>query len=296
MIIVRLSGGLGNQLFQYAAGRALSIRNNCRLYLETSFYKRSPNRTLALQHFRVNGIFVSPWDVYKEMGWMLMYLPDLFRGKNRVFSDAIHQYKEHGQTFEPALFGVPTPVVLDGYWQTEKYFAEYRDLLIEELTLDVIPAGVAALHQRLGSENSVALHIRRGDYVANPMVNAIHGTCSDHYYLAAAQLMRERIEQPRFYIFSDEPAAAREWAARIGNAEAVCDLANGDTFTEFYLMQHCRHQIMANSSFSWWAAWLNRNPDKTVISPQQWFARSDYDTSDLYPASWIQLPSNHTHA
>ena len=138
------------------------------------------------------------------------------------------------------------------------------------------------------STNAVSIHFRRGDYVDQPETNKTHGTCTKEYYQKAVDLMASRIVNPHFFLFSDEPEWIKE---NFSTAIPSTHVAGYPGFIDMYLMGLCRHNIIANSSFSWWGAWLNINPDKIVIAPTQWFAIDEINNKavDLVPSNWIRL-------
>jgi len=134
--------------------------------------------------------------------------------------------------------------------------------------------------------NSVSIHFRRGDYVTNPLTSQHHGVCSNKYYQDAISLLKSKISQPHFFLFSDEP----EWLkTNVSLQEPFRIIDNNPGYVDLYLMSNCKHNIIANSSFSWWGAWLNNNPDKIVIAPHKWFNEPGINTYDLIPETWIRL-------
>jgi len=143
--------------------------------------------------------------------------------------------------------------------------------------------------QQILAKESISLHIRRGDYVSNVYTNSVHGTCSLDYYQQAVTLLESKLNNPHFFIFSDDLAWAKEHLSFIENVTFVELDVNIPDHDEMFLMSQCLHHIIANSSFSWWGAWLNKNLDKIVIAPKRWFIDETYNTSDLIPDAWIRL-------
>jgi hypothetical protein len=286
MVISRIYGGLGNQLFQYAAGRALALHHDTRLLLDVGKFDE-----YKLRHFDLAALHteltvakpdeLSPYfnrDVLKKIRDNIAPMP-----QRKVF-------KQKKFRFDPRFFSLPANVYIQGYWQSEKFFAPIADVIRREFTLrDEHIAKVLPLAERIGREESVSVHIRRGDY-ANKEVMEMHGTLPELYYQEAIASLRERHNDLRFYIFSDDMQWVKDHLA-VDNAEFVSGTYTSTHFEDFYLMSRCRHNIIANSSFSWWAAWLNPNPAKTVIAPQQWFGnKGPRDTQDLFPAGWTVIP------
>lgn len=292
MIVVRLVGGLGNQMFQYAAGRALSIAYNVPLLLDVSGFS---NNGLH-QGFELHRIFkgqieladqsvlheILGWRSYKHM-LSLLLRPSMhwFHGRRFIVEPHFH-YWEGIQNLCP-------PCYLSGYWQSEQYFSKNVTLIRDDFTFTQPLSGRNRdLAQEIGENLSISLHIRRGDYVSNPKALATHGVCSLEYYRLAMAFMVERLAEPRFYVFSDDP----EWVRANLTADypmVFVDHNRGaDSFTDMHLMSLCQHHIIANSSFSWWGAWLNPSESKMVIAPERWFAKP-MDTRDLIPQQWLRL-------
>jgi hypothetical protein len=179
---------------------------------------------------------------------------------------------------------------LEGYWQSEKYFADIGEQLRNELTLKAPPdAQNAETIAAIENCNAVCLHVRRGDYVAEPDINAVHGTCDADYYQRAVAAVANRVADPVFFVFSDDP----DWCATRLRVPYPVNLITHNVRSQDHedlrLMTHCKHFILANSSFSWWGAWLASRPEKTVICPKRWFARADVPTDDLIPSTWTRL-------
>lgn len=197
---------------------------------------------------------------------------------------------EQSIRFDKNVLKCPREVYLCGYWQTEKYFVEIAPILREDLTVKQ-PLGGSNLGmmEKIKACTAVSLHVRRGDYVADPPTASTHGILPLEYYQAAIGLIRERISAPTFFVFSDEIPWVRE-NLRVDDAEVVyVDHNSTDTdYEDLRLMSHCQHHIIANSSFSWWGAWLSSYENKIVIAPRKWYA-IDLDTRDLVPESWIRL-------
>lgn len=189
----------------------------------------------------------------------------------------------------PGIMEVSHNAYLAGYWQSEKYFSDVAETVRADFTFRLsLSRQNAELAERIGQTMAVSLHIRRGDYASNPKANAAHGLCSLEYYRQAVQHVAEHIECPEFFIFSDDIA----WAKSNLKIDFPCwyvDQNQGaESYNDMRLMSLCRHHIIANSSFSWWGAWLNPHPDKTVVAPKKWFA-NDGNVEDLFPASWVTL-------
>lgn len=283
MVITRIFGGLGNQMFQYACGRALALRNGSELVLDERDFFAGPGQEPGLRHLNIvsgdvpaDKLPPSKKQRLRYLVWRTLRLPP------RIV-------REQGMAFDPRIIALTGDVFLHGYWQSEHYFSDFAQTLRHELSVKTSPDDVnAALLRQIGAEPAVSLHIRRGDYVTNPKANALHGTCSSAYYNRAADLIAERMdEKPVFYVFSDEP----QWVA--ANLDLPFDIRivehnGGDrNYEDMRLMSACRHHIVANSSFSWWGAWLNPSESKIVVAPEKWFAGPDRFNPDIIPEGWL---------
>lgn len=288
MIVVKINGGLGNQLFQYAAGRALAERHGSELVLDLGWFDNRPIGNTPwkyeLHRYPIKARVTTPVEQFLcrfYQGRIVRRIPFLPR-RWRHFREKHFQY-------EPSFEMLPDQVYLDGYWQSSLYFEAIGNLIRQELQPLALPGEVNAdLMRAMANSNSVALHIRRGDYLSNSTAVNYHGVCSLDYYRAAIDFMVDKLESPTFYIFSDD----LEWAKANLNiqypAYFVDNNSGENAFQDLRLISSCKNQIIANSSFSWWGAWLNPNPNKIVIAPKKWFLVNK-DTSTLYPDGWIKL-------
>lgn len=290
LIVVRLAGGLGNQMFQYAAGRALALRRGASLQLDTSSYERD-----ALRHYELGSFdlaaSIAPAETVARLaskkkgaaGWLLSLA-------GSAPSNTIPVYREPHFEFDPAVRDLTAPHALTGYWQSERYFSDAARTIRHEFTAtEPMEPENRVVAGDIEAVTAVSLHVRRGDYVTSTSANAVHGTCSLDYYRMAIDHIKSRVATPHFFVFSDDPDWTR--ANLDCNAATTFVASNPATrgFRDMQLMSLCRHHIIANSSFSWWGAWLNPRPDKTVVAPARWFATSKNDTADLLPPSWIRV-------
>ncbi len=291
-IYTSLIGGLGNQMFQYAAGRALALHRKTDLRLDVSGFS---NYQLH-QGFELKRVFSCPAElataveVRRLLGWQSGALARRILAKPafaalRRPELVIEPHFNYWTQFENA----PDNAYLDGYWQSEKYFrgceAEIRADFTFQPPLDESNAELAA---EISSINAVSLHVRRGDYARNPKTLAVHGLCSPEYYRAAIDYLAERIDSPCFFVFSDDIRWAQENLGLNTPCRFVDHNQGEKSYVDMQLMSMCKHHIVANSSFSWWGAWLNSSSSKIVVAPRRWFA-NDTPTSDLVPATWVRL-------
>lgn len=294
MVIVNLIGGLGNQLFQYALGRRLAHLHNTSLKLDPSgfdtYYKL---HKYSLKYFNVEEVFASRQEIKKYRNLFSRALTEV---DLRIFKYRSGDYykrpyvKEKNLSFDENILKTPSDVYLEGYWQTEKYFREISDILRKEFTFK-IPPSVA--NQRMGdairSHNSVSIHIRRSDYITDRASSKALGLCDIPYYKRAVSYVAERVEAPHFYVFSDDMNWVRSNFA-LDFPVTYADINNADTnYEDLRLMSSCKHNIIANSTFSWWGAWLNESEKKIVIAPRNWFNDTSKKSTDLVPENWVQL-------
>lgn len=302
MIIVKLYGGIGNQMFQYALGRHLAEKNSTFLKMDLTVYEMFKLRKYELHNFEIwqHIASIEEIETFKcENSTMLSRLvskigkrlgPKLYSTSDFYQNTIV--VKEKQFYFDPSVLDMKGNIYLDGYWQSEKYFCSIRDILLREFTIkhkqDYINVELTKL---ICNTESVSLHIRRGDYVQNPLTKQVHGICSLDYYEKAVNFITKRKSNCQFYLFSDDPI----WVLdnfKINHPTTIIDHNNASTnYEDLRLMSLCKHNIIANSSFSWWGAWLNNNPDKIVIAPKIWFADTEKNeqTIDLIPDKWIKV-------
>jgi hypothetical protein len=292
MIITRIIGGIGNQMFQYAAGRALAEQHNVELKLDTRDYRFYTFRNFELNNFNIIAEMASDDEISKYLGRnrtkYLMILKEVLWKKIPLKRNKV--YFERHFHFDDKFFQLPDDIHINGYWQSEKYFKIIEPIIRNEYSFKNLPND-ANLHilDKIQASNSVSIHIRRGDYVTNKITQFTHGTLDQDYYFNGVNFIAERVNNPIFFVFSDAPEWAKE-NLKIKYPTIFVDINNVENgFEDMRLLSFCKHHIIANSSFSWWGAWLSSNKDKTVIAPKKWFNKFKADTKDLYPESWIQL-------
>lgn len=277
-------------MFQYALGRHLSVRNKLPLKMDVSFLARA-NRpfTCRLTALNIDGSVATAAEVARvKGGGFVKRLLARFPG----FSPYSDRYvSENGLPFQESILEIKGSVYLDGYWGSENYFVAITDLLMAEFAVKSPLEGKNKETARLiSTANSVSLHVRRGDYVSDPGAAKVLGTCPLDYYAKAVELICSKVSDPHFFVFSDDPAWVRENIRIARHAVTYVTHNDGEhEYEDLRLMALCRHNITANSSFSWWGAWLNRNPDKLVLAPAKWFADPSLDSASVTPAAWIRM-------
>jgi hypothetical protein len=293
MIYAMLNGGLGNQLFQYAAARALAIKHQTQVvlddYLLQSVQKKVTSRVYELNNFNVECSLADS----RRLVWerRITRFPKMFHKltKRRV-------YCETSRGFDYRVKSLPDDVYLRGYWQSYRYFSDIKPELIKEISINRTHSPyVAKLLQGTFSTDSVAVHVRRGDYVSLENAAKFHGVLSVDYYIKASSIINKVVKTPLYFIFSDDIRWCKEHLIQhINNVLFVGDELQMQPWEDFDLMKNCKHHIIANSSFSWWSAWLsmetNYGMDRVVIAPKQWYANQKTDfTADRIPEDWIIL-------
>lgn len=286
MIVVKMYGGLGNQLFQYATAREVAARSGKELILDLSELDRTVDLPDARRFTLANEPISARLPNESEAVILAKY-----RGRIRR---RLHSFRplrliveKRPYRWDKRLSEVRCDSYLDGYWQSYKYFCGSRDAVRKELGI----YSRAFKHpDAFFFEGSVGVHVRRGDYITNVKAAGHHGFVGLDYFQQAMAYMRSSISHARFIIFSDDVAWCREHLLGHGDVKLAVDvLGICDDVTEFRALSSCQHHIISNSSFSWWAAWLKQNETGITIAPKRWLLGSQLDTSDLIPGSWISL-------
>jgi hypothetical protein len=311
MIISRLTGGLGNQMFQYAAGLALAERRRTVLKLDVGWFRDYPeheaHNRYALSCLNVTEQFATAEEIDRVRGvkltraerWAARAARALhfYQFASRHAGPANLHYPERFG-FYPDFFEQPNDTYLHGMWQSEQFFASVADLVRMQFTFRYPqPPAVAAMAARIaGSGPSAAVHFRRGDYVRNPAFNREIGVLPPDYYIRAVSLLRQRHPGVTLYIFSDDIDAVEGQFHPDAPHVFVRATQTWNSHDNLRLMSLCDHAIISNSTFSWWAAWLNPSPSKVVIAPEPWFAESSHETADVVPGAWVRLAANLKHS
>lgn len=284
-VYVRLLGGLGNQLFQYGMGRTLADARNAELVLDPRFILRKGCISgLAIDEFAIRARYLTEAEAthFKEPVWKLS------RALRRQINPWLGYYHETVHSFDAAALAQSLDVMLSGFWQSERYFANHGPQLRTDLVLKrQMPSAAVKLATQMASSHSVAMHVRRGDYLTNPKALIKHGVTSAHYYQTALQLMIEKLGDVDLYVFSDDP----DWVRTNIQYHKIIFVSDFGFSAEqdLWLISTCQHQIIANSSFSWWGAYLNDYDSKIIVAPQPWFDAKHMEQQDIIPADWNTL-------
>lgn len=294
MITIKLQGGLGNQLFQYATALALAHQHDTSVAFDLSFFQNLKHNTAVTPRVFELGAFglipVQP-PLADRLAYGLIKIP-LNRTVQQLVRHwySVTDYREQSFRYDPAIMNSTSQHThLSGYFQSELYFkcierVVRSKLNFKEKAKDKVAATIRAT-------NSVSLHIRRGDYANNPTTHNYHGLCSLDYYERAAAYLAQRIGDSHFFVFSDDLAWARKHLVLPWPVTFVENCMVTEAYKDMQLMSLCRHHIVANSSFSWWGAWLNTSQNKIVVCPKRWFTNetAQNQTVDLIPKAWIRI-------
>lgn len=321
MIIIRMTGGLGNQMFQYALAMKLRSMGKEVKFDDTSEYEGKANaRPIMLWCFGID----YPRATREEINAITDgFMRPQDRIRRKLFGRKSKEYAEKDCNFDPEVLQ-HDPAYLTGYFQSERYFADIADRVKETFSFServltkLKGTQLSAYLQEIESSESVSVHMRRGDYVTDSAIYG--GNCTDAYYEKAIAMVRKAHPQARFFFFSNDISYVKEWLSKhypeeISTAsvrgEAVSVQSNipgtasakkGTVFTvvegtteetgyfDLLLMSRCKHQIVANSSFSWWGAYLDSYADKMVIAPANWF--NNQVCRDIYTKDMIRVDAN----
>ena len=282
MVIVKVMGGLGNQMFQYALARKLQMLGK-RVKLDISYYQDIPDgdtlRTKWLSEFGH-----SFEEILAPSKWSLDAWIAKIEGEKYIWTESNYNY-------DSSIYNVKRGYLI-GYWQTEKYFDDIAPVIRQDFKLDVNKLNICEekIYQKLKeTKNAISLHIRRGDYLEPANFDYFGNVCTGLYYKRAIQYIRDRVENCKFFIFTDAP----EDILINNNADYNYQIISNGKYNErfeMFLMSECKHHIIANSSFSWWGAWLDSRQDKIVVAPEQWTNKGD--RQDIFCNDWIRISGN----
>jgi hypothetical protein len=292
LVISHILGGLGNQMFQYSAGRALSLVNGQQLLVDLGDYAN-----YALHNgFELNRVFnieapsADQAAVRAVLKWRANGL--VKKVLRRPFFAGLRGQKlvvEPTFSYWPDLCKIYGDCYLSGYWQSERYFKPCEEAMRREFTFcEPLTGRNAELAADISLTQSISVHIRRGDYITDRKTGQILEPCSLGYYHDAIHYMAERVERPVFYVFSDDMVWSRQNLSMRFPCVHIDHNVGEESYRDMQLMSLCRHHVIANSSFSWWGAWLNPKPKKIVVTPKRWFSNGT-DDRDLIPGEWVRL-------
>lgn len=286
MVIVKIIGGLGNQMFQYAYAKALEQKGHEVKIDISAFetYKLHGGYQLDKYNIDLDSSIKDENDKFYKNTFFYKVL-------RRFGMDFSRRIKEKSLLFDKKLLEIDDNSYLDGYFQCEKYFKDIREIILKQFTInqDISNYTKEIKNKIQNSQNSCSLHIRRGDFVNSTNIN-IHGACDIEYYKKAMKYLEEKVVNINYFIFSDDIEWVKENLA-IQNAIYIDSKEKRIPHEDIYLMSLCKNNIIANSSFSWWGAWLNQNEKKMVIAPKRWFAddKLESQSKDIVCESWVRI-------
>lgn len=300
MIIVRLKGGLGNQMFQYAIGRTLAYKNNDKLALDlTPFLNQNEKDSLreySLSVFNINAELTTLSKIGQNFP-LIFFLKNISYVITKIkkitkLQKYIREKDSKYFQFQKKNLSLSGNTYLNGYWQNEKYFKDIEHIIRQDFTFKNKPDNKNyQVLDKINATNSVSLHIRRGDYVNNYRISKRFNVLSLDYYKKAINLVFEKINSPVFFVFSNDIPWVKENLNLHKNFYFI-DHNQTKDYEDLRLMSNCKHHIIANSTFSWWGAWLSENDGKIVIAPKQWLTKEGVDETggvDIVPNEWIKL-------
>jgi hypothetical protein len=277
-------------MFQYAFGKAYALTWNVPLFLDLSWFENmggATKRKLELLNFNLqefSTITYSPQELVK-LRESNKFFRRLFKFDNKKYVSefVVEVFKENLILLRP-------PVYFEGFWQTEKYFLNFFEIIKREFCYTGnLNEYAQSIKHKLETENSVSVHIRRGDYYSSPEARSVHGLDLRDYYRNAANKINEKYPNAKYYLFSDDVTYLKNEFDFPYEFTIVENNNALSPIEDLVLMSSCKHNIIANSSFSWWAAWLNSNTDKMVVAPEKWFNEPSINFSDIIPQNWIKL-------
>ncbi len=296
MINVFVFGGLGNQMFQYAAARALADQLEVKVCIDQSLLNIH-SKNITPRHYELDLFFLKHHEKITSSEKMSFLFHKIYpKIRHTIFGKKIaNHYKLYEEkdafNFDSNFLSLQDNTLLLGYFQSEKYFASFQDIVRKCFIFKKRLSGEnAKVADKIKSSNAVSIHIRRGDYVSNKKSANTYASVSSEYYEKAIKRIREQIGNPVFFVFSDDPEEAKKIISFPGTV--YVDWNKGqESYIDMQLMSLCKHNIIANSSFSWWGAWLNENKEKLVIAPANWFRDENMNnqTQDLIPEKWIRM-------
>jgi hypothetical protein len=290
VIVVRLMGGLGNQMFQYALGRHVALRRDTGLLLDPTSFRTSrrgeTTRHFALGPYRLEAETAAPDRLASFLAGHRGVMALLRASGARPGGLVV----ERGPSFDATVLDARDDSYLVGYWQSERYFRDVADTIRRELTLEAPPTGAnARLFEKIRATESLALHVRRGDYLSNPAASRTHGSLGIGYYERAVEHASSRFPGLEVFVFSDDPAWCRRELRLPVPVTYVDHNSDAEAHEDLRLMAGCRHHVVANSSFSWWGAWLEPSPGGLVVAPRQWFRDEALPDTDVQPTGWTRI-------
>ena len=278
-LIFRLKGGLGNQMFQYAFARSLNLKYpTSKLYLEYSLLNQERSRKLGLIHYKISKeLFVCDNNIFRFNNPIYNWILFKFSSTPYYFERKVSDFDSHISSIRHGIF--------DGYWQSPRYFDKYKAILSEEFTPLKLDRDISKQCDKIENCNSVAVHIRRTDYLQKSN-KSIYANCSKKYYSNCIKFICKVLEKPEFFVFSDD----YNWVKKNQIFDGLnYNFVSNKDFEDIFLMSKCKHFIIANSTFSWWGAYLGEKPNSIILAPTNWFNPKFKSQFQIYPKNWIKI-------
>lgn len=299
MIIIKLKWWLGNQMFQYAYIKALSCRTGDNFKLDLSFLQRMWKWYIKKDFKNMDLINYELYMFDNEENFSLRQdLPFSEKFHNKYIDFLVRKiysylpftkiYQEKWLQFQESFLKI-RQWYIDGYFQSEKYFQDFKNEIRKDFIFTPpLSSKNQEITEHIKSLNSISVHVRRWDYMSEKN-KSLYGTCDLDYYKRAIRIIQEKINSPVFFFFSDDIEWVKE-NLQVENNSYYIDWNTGEqSYEDMRLMSLCKHNIIANSSFSWWGAWLNNNKEKLVIAPEKWFNSDTINYKDIVPETWIKI-------
>lgn len=285
-VVVKLNGGLGNQMFQWALARMIKESTGMEAYLDMSYFKKRYARPYQLDVFKVEPKIVEDaWTIFKlDIIWTFR----AFLHWEKTFEYLLFSEKQFN--FDSGIQKIRPNTYILGFFQSEKYFKSVEKYIREDFEFADLPDEAnLKMIRKINSTPSISLHIRRGDYVQKQRYQDAYATCSLDYYKRAVEHIAQKVPNPTLFIFSDDIEWVKKNLKLPYESVYVSHNTGKKSFEDMRLMSLCSHNVIANSSFSWWGAWLNKNENKIVVAPEKWFNDKKIIQTDVIPQGWIKI-------
>ncbi len=291
MITVRLKGGLGNQMFQHAFARAYSLKNNVPFQLDVRYLKdRSPRknfiyRNYDLDIFNINPVILKPVDYFPYAIYSVL-MAEALQCKFPSLKKITNKYLEKDYLIDKNIWSENSFTYFSGYFQSYKYFSEYKDQIADDFTFrNCLDNNCQPLMQEVRMQETICLNVRRGDFLNDKLLNVV----SKNYYYRSVDFIKSKVNNPVIYVFSDDTKWCEEnLKFDIPTVYITHEFAGVKFRNYFELMMNCKHFIIPNSSFAWWAAYLSKSINKIVVVPSIWQNDSKANSKDLVPDNWYK--------
>lgn len=295
MLIINIIGGLGNQMFCYAFAQAMKHHYQTPIALHVGgFEDVKDNRGFELSNiFEIDDLIITN---FKEIEYLTNYSTKFYyKLRRRILGPRKTHISEKVHRFDPLMFTLSTKrtIFLEGLWQDEDYFKDISDIIRQKFRFtSALDKQNKQFLENIATSNSVSIHVRRGDYISNPQYSSILGNiCNLQYYSNALKQLEDIETNLSIFIFSDDIEWVKKHFEFLKNKDVTYISHNKglDSYKDMQLMSNCKHNIIANSTFSWWGAWLNNNPNKKIFAPKVWFNDPHLADNHIVPDDWIKI-------